>query len=110
MKMSVATSKAAKGKKTTVDKLDQVIEWMFRYYISLHDRKVQYRWHWIRITSIHFGVGEFCFRQSNPVLGCVVDRVESLEEGLAEDEVQTRSTRGANVRNDQINAIGSTTN
>ena len=40
----------------------------------------------------------------------VVDGVESLEEGLTEDEVQPGSTRGANVRNNQINVTGITAN
>ena len=40
----------------------------------------------------------------------VVDRVESLEEALTEDEVQPGSTIGANVSNNQINATGGTAN
>jgi hypothetical protein len=60
--------------------------------------------------SIGSGGGEGCCRQSNPGVGSVVDRVESLEEGLAEDEVQSRSTVVALVTNNQINATGSTTN
>ena len=37
--------------------------------------------------SISGGGGEGCCRQSNPGVGSVVDRVESLKEGLAENEV-----------------------
>jgi hypothetical protein len=56
------------------------------------------------------GVGEFCYRQSDSRAFCVVDRVESLKEGLAEDEVESRSTRGANISNNQIKAPGGTAN
>jgi hypothetical protein len=62
------------------------------------------------IISVGGGGGEACCRQSDPEVGSVVDRVESLEEGLAEDEVQSRSTIVAVILNNQINAIGSTTN
>ena len=44
------------------------------------------------------------------MIASVVDRVESLEEGLAEEEVQSRSTLGAAVTNNQIKATGNTTN
>ena len=40
----------------------------------------------------------------------VVDRVESFEVGLAEDEVQPSSGVNANVLNNQVNATGNTTN
>jgi hypothetical protein len=62
------------------------------------------------MISVGGGVGEACSRQSDPGVGSVVDRVESLEEGLAEGEVLSRITRAATVNNNQINAIGSTTN
>ena len=48
--------------------------------------------------------------QSDLRVGSVVDRVESLKEALTEDEVQARSTLAAEISNDQINAIGGTTN
>ena len=63
-----------------------------------------------RIISVGGGVGEGCFRQSDPLVASIVDRVESLEEALAEDEVHSRSTLGANVDNNQINPTFSTTN
>ena len=53
-------------------------------------------------------MGVLCSRQSDPGVASVVDRIESLEEALAEDEVQPRSTLRANVTNNQINAISST--
>jgi hypothetical protein len=62
------------------------------------------------IISLGGGIGISCSRQSNPGVSSVVDRVESLEEELAEVVVQSRSTLGANVTNNQINAIGSTIN
>ena len=75
--------------------------------MSFHVRKVAPR-HWI--ISVGGDISECCSRQSDPGLGSVVDRVESLEEELAEDVVQSRSTLGADVINNQINAIGSTIN
>ena len=45
-----------------------------------------------RIISVAGGGGEGCSRHSDPVVGSVVDRIESLEPGLAEDEVQSRPT------------------
>ena len=63
----------------------------------------------IIIISVGGGVGESCSGQSDPMFASIVDRVESLEEGLAEDVVQSSSGLGANVSNYQINAIGSTT-
>jgi hypothetical protein len=62
------------------------------------------------MISVGGGVGEACSRQSDPGVGRVVDWVESLEEGFAEDEVQSRITRSAAVKDNQINATGSTTN
>ena len=62
------------------------------------------------MTSVGGGVGEACCRQSDLSIAGVVDRVESLKEGLAEDEVHSRSTLGANVTNNQINFTGNTTN
>ena len=75
--------------------------------MSFHVRKVVSR-HWI--ISVGGSISECCSRQSDPGLGSVVDRVESLEEELAEDVVQSRSTLVAIVNNNQINAIGSTPN
>jgi hypothetical protein len=64
-----------------------------------------------RVTiSVGGGIGVCCSRQSDPGVGSVVDRVESLEEELAEGEVLSRSTLGAIVTNNQINAIGSAIN
>ena len=63
-----------------------------------------------RIVSVGSGVSEPCCCQSDPLVGSVVDRVESLQTGLTEDEVHSRSTLGANVLNNQINLILSTTN
>ena len=72
--------------------------------MSFHVRRVAPR-HWI--ISVGGGISECCSRQSDPGLGSVVDRVESLEEELAEDVVQSRSTLVAIVNNNQINAIWS---
>ena len=55
-------------------------------------------------------MGECCSSQSDPVVGRVVDRVKSLKEALAKDEVQSRSRIGADIRNNRINATGGTTN
>ena len=78
------------------------------YYVSYHVRKVWYQWHWIILVG--HGVGIFCSRQSDPLIASVVDRVESLEEALAQEEVVSRSTGGAKVTNNQINATVNTTN
>lgn len=55
-------------------------------------------------------MSEACCRQSDPLVGSVVDRVESLQPDLTEDEVQSSSTLGANVLNNQINLTLNTTN
>ena len=76
-------------------------------------RKVRYQCHRnrrTRIISVGVGEGVFGVCQSDLRVGSVVDRVESLKEALTEDEVQARSTLAAEISNDQINAIGSTTN
>ena len=78
-----------------------------RYYVSFYVRKVVSR-HWI--ISVGGGIGASCSRQSDPRVGIVKDRVESLEEGLTEDVVQSISTLGADVTNNQINVIGGTIN
>ena len=78
-----------------------------RYYVSFYVRKVVSR-HWI--ISVGGGIGASCSRQSDPRVGIVKDRVESLEEWLTEDVVQSISTLGANVTNNQINVIGGTIN
>ena len=72
-----------------------------RYYVSIYI---------VSRHSVSGGIGVSCSRQSDLGVGSVVDRVESLEEELAKDVVQSRSTLGANVTNNQINAIGSTPN
>lgn len=64
----------------------------------------------MRNTSVGGGVGEGCCRQTDPRVGSVIDRVESPEEGLAEEEVYSRSTLPANVTNNQINVASSTIN
>ena len=63
-----------------------------------------------RIFSVGGGGGVGRCRYSDSVIASVVDRVESLEEGLSKDEVQSRSTAGAIVLNNQIDATGNTTN
>ena len=60
--------------------------------------------------SVGGGIGASCSRQSDPRVDIVKDRVESLEEGLTEDVVQSISTLGANITNNQINVIGGTIN
>ena len=43
------------------------------------------------------------------MVGGVEDRVESLKEALAIDEVESRSARATNVGNNQVNVAGNTT-
>ena len=59
--------------------------------------------------SVGDGVGEGCSSQSDLLVGSVEDRVESLEESHAIDEVESLSTWGANAGNNQVNGTGSTT-
>ena len=61
-------------------------------------------------TSVRGGIGKSSCRQSDPGVRSVIDRVESLEEGHAEDELSSKSTLSAaraNVTNTQINVIDS---
>jgi len=61
-------------------------------------------------TLVGGGIGERCGSQSNTPVATVEYRVESLEERLAVDKVESRSTRGANVANNQVNCAGNTAN
>lgn len=56
------------------------------------------------------GVSEGCSSQSDPLVGSVEDGVESFEESLAKDEVQSGSTLATNVTNNQVNLAFNTTN
>ena len=56
------------------------------------------------------GHGRGRCRQANPLVGSVVDGVESLEEGLAEDKVQSRCHVATNVPENQIHFSGATAN
>jgi hypothetical protein len=60
--------------------------------------------------SVGGGRGEACCRQSDSLVGSVVDRVESLEESHAEDEIESGSTIEAIVLDNQINVTENTTN
>jgi ribosomal protein S3 len=63
-----------------------------------------------RVSSVGGGASERCGSQSNTLVGSVEYRVESLEESLAVDEVESRSTCGTNITDNQINNAGNTTN
>lgn len=63
-----------------------------------------------RCLLVRGGIGEAGCCQSDSLVGSVIDRVESLKKSLAEDKVQSRTFLGANVSNNQVNAIGSATN
>src|SRR5882757_1292383 len=63
-----------------------------------------------RRVSVGGGGGEPCCRQSDSLISSVVDRVESLEESLTKNEVQSGSTIAASVTNNQINVIGRSIN
>ena len=70
--------------------------------------KVWYQLHCI--ISVAGGGGIGCCCQSDPIVASVEYRVESLKEALAQNEVQSGSTVGADVDNNQINAAGNSTN
>ena len=76
--------------------------------VSFYVDKVWYQWYCI--ISVAGGVGEGCCRHSDLMVGSVVHSVKSLMETLAQDEVQSWSTVGAVIMNNQINVAGSTTN
>ena len=59
--------------------------------------------------SVASGSGKGCSSQSNLSVSSIEDRVESFEETLAIDEVESRSTIAANVTNNHVNPTGSTT-
>ena len=59
--------------------------------------------------SVGGGSGEGCSSKSDTLVGSIKDRVESLEETLAVDEIESRSAGIANVCNNQVNVAGSTT-
>lgn len=56
------------------------------------------------------GIGERCGSQSNTVVASVKYSVESLQERLAVDKVESRSTPGANAANNQVNSGRNTAN
>ena len=56
------------------------------------------------------GVGKRCSSQSNTFVASVEHSVESLEESLAVDKVESLSTGGAKVTNNQVNSAINTAN
>ena len=76
--------------------------------VLIMKKRVSHWWH--RGLLVGGGSGKGRCRQSDPLVCSVVDRVESLEKDLAEDKVQSRSTRVAYVSNNQIYFTGGTTN
>ena len=60
--------------------------------------------------SVRSSVSKRCGGQSNTFVGSVKYSVESLEESLPVDEVESLSTWGTKVTNNQVNGTSNTTN
>ena len=62
------------------------------------------------LFSVGFVEGVYRFPHSDSGIVRVEDNQESLDEGMTENEVDSRFTWGPKVANNQIKAISSTTN
>lgn len=58
---------------------------------------------------VGYSVGERGGSKANTLLASIVDRIEAFEEGLTAEEVETLACVRAKIADDEVDAVGSTT-